>query len=322
MRQTVNPRRVTRYVDLHCDSLTACLDGGEDLYDFSGHVSLEKLKKSGCAMQCFAIFTDGAGAEEKFQRALALYQSYLKRGYLHPVLNFSDYVRARRAGRIASLLTVENLGFTHGDVSRIAALRDCGVRMASLVWNRANEYARPNLVFCGGVPLWESREKRGLTERGRRAVEELNRNRIILDVSHLSDGGVEEALALSRYPVVASHSDCNTVCPVCRNLTDEQIKKIADRGGVIGVNFHRRFVGGGEIFEGLLRHIRHVVSVGGEDAVALGSDFDGIPTVEGMENCLRLQPFFSFLTAHGLPRRVLEKMAERNFLRVLREVVG
>lgn len=305
------------YIDLHCDSLTA----RENFEEERAHVNLEKLKRAGAAAQCFAIYTDGKSAAEDFSRALARYKTLLKKNgeSLSPVLCYDDFIEARKQGKIGAILTVENLGFIGGDVKRIDELKKSGVVMCSLVWNNANLFAYPNLVWKGEAPDFAARNARGLTKLGKEAVEKLNENRIIADVSHLSDGGVKDVLALSKFPVVASHSNAAAVCGVSRNLRDGQIKKIADKGGVIGVNFCKDFLGQGEVFESVLNHIAHIVNVGGEDCIALGSDFDGIPTVDGLEDCTKVPILFEYLCAR-LSYKVVEKLAFSNFLRVLREI--
>ena len=115
------------------------------------------------------------------------------------------------------MLTVENSGFTDGDEAKIKALKDIGVSMASLVWNSENSLAYPNAEI-------KNSGKR-LKERGRRAVELFDGLKIIIDVSHLSDGGVDEILERRKIPLVASHSNARALCGHRRNLTDKQIKK-------------------------------------------------------------------------------------------------
>ncbi len=309
---------------MHCDTLTFCLDRGEDLKNAGGQINLKKLRGAGCALQCFAIFTDGENSAERFESALSLYNRSLSEygELVLPVFSYADYLKAERSGKIAALLTVENLGFIGNDLNKISLLRQKGVRMCSLVWNNANQFAFPNLI-CRGVPAFSEREERGLTPFGRQAVEELNRNGIIIDISHLSDGGADDVLRLSDAPVVASHSNCFTIRAVSRNLTDSQIKKISGKGGVLGVNFCKDFVGGGEdIIGAVCAHIKYLINVGGEDCAALGSDFDGISAPKGLENCLKVPLIFERLRKEGVSLRVIEKFAYGNFLRVLREAAG
>lgn len=312
-----------KYADMHCDTVTVCCDAGGDINGFRGQTNIDKLRESGCSAQCFAIFTEGENSAADFDRYAAFYNANLANNPLIlPVYRFSDLQKAQNEGKIASILTVENLGFTEGRLSVIPALKKAGVHMASLVWNCANCFAYPNLIFKRDMPLFAERERRGLTDLGKDAVRELNNNKIIVDVSHLSDGGVEDVLNISNAPVVASHSNCAAVCNVSRNLTDGQLKKIADGGGVVGLNFCRDFVGGESASESLCLHLKHMIKVGGEDLPALGSDFDGIPPYEELSGCEKVQNLLERFASCGIPERVLEKIACGNFFRVFREVVG
>lgn len=293
------------------------------MFGFAGQINFEKLKSAGCFLQCFALFTEGENAAKDFDKFLAFYnvQSAIA-PHILPVESYSDIEKAEEEGKIAAVLTVENLGFTDGDLSRIPQLKEAGVQMASLVWNNANAYAYPNLVMNGGAPIVEARCALGLTELGREAVAELNKNGIIIDISHLSDSGAEDIFALSSAPVVASHSNCQSVCDVSRNLTDGQLKKIADKGGVVGLNFCRNFVGGSNVFESLYNHYVNMVNAGGENLPALGSDFDGIPPYDEMRDCAKVPELLEYFYGRGVKCGSLEKLARGNFLRVFKEVVG
>lgn len=306
-----------KFIDMHCDTLTVCADNNDDIAVCGLQTNLQSLIKSGYAAQCFAIFTEGATAELDFERYLAFYQNALSAhgDIAAPVLNYADLERCWREGRLGCILTVENLSFTGGDISRLARLKSAGVKMVSLVWNNANAFAYPNLIMENGLPRFEKREGRGLTALGRAAAERLDELKIIIDISHLSDGGALELLDGRKIPLVASHSNAEGECAVSRNLTDGLIKKIAACGGVVGVNYCADFLGG-EAFESVLRHVNYLIKVGGEDLVALGSDFDGIPQVENLETCARVPALFNYLHDNGIPHKILEKLAYKNFLRV------
>ncbi len=312
-----------KYIDLHCDTLTVCRDKGLRLKDCGLQTDFTKLKKSRCAAQCFAVFTEG-GAAERFGDYLAFYcgQTQINDGLVKPVLDYSDLESCIRGEKTGAILTVENLAFIGKDIARLDKLRDGGVRMASLVWNYENELAYPNLKFEDGVPLFAERENRGLKKLGAEAVEKLDSLKIIVDISHLSDGGAEDILKERTVPVVASHSNAAGVCGVCRNLTDGLIRKISDCGGVVGVNFCVDFLGGDGGREMLLMHIRHIINVGGEDVIALGSDFDGIPENPDLKDCTAMPELFDFLSSHGVGGAVAEKLAYKNFARVFKDVCG
>lgn len=326
------------YADMHCDSVTCACNKGENLSVFGGQVNTQKLKESGCAAQCFALFTDGITSAGDFDRFLAFYSAQIAIDpALCPVYSYSDLQNAVNSGKVGAVLTVENLGFIGGDIESIDNFARAGVKMASLVWNNANALAYPNLIMKDGLPDFTAREERGLTDLGKAAAERLNKNRIIIDVSHLSDGGVSDLLEISTAPVVASHSNGAGVCNVSRNLTDAQLKKIADKGGVAGLNFCRAFVidgcaqdelaggnrtSGESVFDWLYRHYINMVKIGGEDLPALGSDFDGIAPYPEMADCTRVEDLLEYFSSRGVKGRALDKFAYGNFARVFKEVVG
>lgn len=313
-----------KYIDMHCDSVTRCFPvGGKP--PFAGQVDAEKLSRAGCMAQCFAIFTEGENAAGDFEKFSAFYFDFLdKNRALTPAYCLADIKKAEKAGGTAAILTVENAGFLGGDISGFSRLKDMGVEMLSLVWNTPNLFAFPNFDISAGKSGRGDIGRSGarLTDIGRAAVEELNRLKIIIDISHLSDGGAEDVLALSEAPVAASHSNAFAVCPSPRNLTDAQLKAIADGGGVVGLNFHKPFLGSGGAFDLILAHYRHIVDVAGEDCPAIGSDFDGIPAYEEMKDCTVMPRLIEFFGRSGVKSSALEKLCYGNFLRVFKEVVG
>lgn len=215
------------YADMHCDTLPVCRDGGHSIRENDLQASLQKLKDGGCAAQCFALFTEGRNSAADFERYLAFYKQTLEEhgDLILPALRASDVSRALKLGKTAAILAVENLGFIGGDVGKLDRLEAEGVRMASLVWNFKNMLASPNLLFKDGEPMFSASNGEGLTPLGRRVCERLDELKIIIDISHLSDGGANEILAGRKIPLVASHSNARGVCGVCRNLDDETIKK-------------------------------------------------------------------------------------------------
>jgi membrane dipeptidase len=289
------------------------------LGNFRGHINLQNLKSSGCIAQCFAVFTEGENAANVYNSALNNFNKTLKDfpDILTFSKNYTDILSAIQSGKCAAILTVENLGFLHGDLAKISQLKAQGVSMASLVWNNQNDFAYPNVQ--SNKPAY--REQKGLKERGRQVIYELQKNKIIIDVSHLSDGGFYDVLNLTQKPFVASHSNCTEVCNVSRNLTDDQIKKLADRGGVMGINFSKNFLGDGG-YQAVLAHVKHAVNVGGEDVISIGSDFDGTTTPNELCGCQKVDGLLNYLLNCGLSPRLVDKFAYANFLRVFREVMG
>lgn len=309
------------YTDLHCDTLTHAKKPGERMYNNRLQADFLRLKAAGCAAQCFAVFLRG-GTSADFYEYVRLFNEQVAENsaVCAPVLSCADLKAAMAAGKLGCILTAENIGFVRSG-EEAALLRSAGVRMASLVWNDENALAYPNLKYAGGAPDFSAREGRGLKPLGREVAAALDGAGIIIDVSHLSDGGLDELLRGRKIPLVASHSDACELHSVSRNLTDGQIKGIAGCGGVAGVNFCNDFLGGDDAMESAVRHIAHIINTGGEDCAAIGSDFDGMPPQRGMESCARMPEFLEKLSAR-FGSRVAEKVACKNFMRVFGAVCG
>ena len=293
-------------VDLHCDTLTAkpCFDG---------QIKLNELRAES-AFQCFAAFTEDENAAAYAAAKRLFYKTFTSENGFAAIRKFGDVAAAQKKELTCCALTCENIGFTGGRLKDICGLKADGVIMASLVWNTENSLAYPNTRADG------RRERRGLKKRGFEILEMLDSLKIIADVSHLSDGGTAQILKNRKIPVVASHSNCNTVCKNARNLTDLQLKSIADCGGVVGVNFYRKFLGGDGNFTAVAAHIKYIIKIAGEDVLSFGSDWDGTPK-SGISICPPHMPeLMRFLQKAGLAPRVLEKLAYKNFLRVFKEV--
>lgn len=284
-----------KIVDMHCDTVSVLLEKermGEkvSLLENSGHFDLKRMKTAGYLLQNFALFVDKNNGADPWEEVCALYEIYkrelqINESLIAPVLQYKDIAANQSAGKLSSLLTVEEGAVCKGELSKLHTLYDMGVRMLTLTWNYPNELGYP--------------KSNGLTERGIEFVTEMERLGMIVDVSHLSDAGFYDVLANTRKPFVASHSNARAVLPCVRNMTDDMIRKLSERGGCMGLNFCVDFLtecgrNGGkpdriDILEAVLHHARHIVDVGGIEVLGLGSDFDGIglnealPGVESME---------------------------------------
>ena len=309
-----------KYIDLHCDALTS-----EGVLQVTG----EKLHKGGCLLQCFAAFI--SVREGRHASALALCDRF------DELCQREDYHIVRRASDIAedavnAMLTVEEGGAIEGDLEKLKMLYSRGVRMMTLTWNHPNEIGYPNFpdyegLKTGCVPFTARERERGLTPFGFEAAAYMQELGMLIDVSHGSDRLFFDVAQLSKtsgIPFVASHSGADTVCPFARNLTDEEIKTLADCGGVIGLDFCADFLSTETSAEGqrraILAHARHILNVGGEDVLALGSDFDGIPENAYMKDASRMPDLFlEFERAFG--GRITEKIARKNAERVFLDVL-
>jgi membrane dipeptidase len=194
-------------------------------------------------------------------------------------------------------------------------LYDRGVRALTLTWNFPNALGYPNTEF--------THADRGLTRFGQRIVEKMKDMGMVTDVSHLSDQGFWDAADILQGPFVASHSNARAVHHHPRNLTDPQIRAVAELGGVIGLNFCAWFLDGSEhmTLEAFLRHFEHVYRVGGSEVLALGTDFDGITNTVELEGCQGMPKLEAALRQAGYSATVIEKAMYRNALRVFRDTL-
>jgi membrane dipeptidase len=166
-------------------------------------------------------------------------------------------------------------------------------------------------------------DPQGLTPFGRQVVQEMNSLGMVVDVSHLAPKGFWDVIEISSAPIIASHSNAKVLCPHRRNLEDDQIKAIIEKGGVIGMTFVPYFIGEGKItIPHLLRHIDHILSLGGEDHIGLGSDFDGISIT--MEDLRSGSDYPKLLQAldQEYGHDITAKICGKNFLRVYKQVLS
>ena len=168
----------------------------------------------------------------------------------------------------------------------------------------------------------EYREK-GLTDFGREVVHKMNELGMLVDVSHISDGGFYEIAKISSKPIIATHSNSRAMMNHSRNLTDDMIKVLANKGGVTGINFFHLFLSdkSESKLEDMVRHIKHIVNVGGIDVVSLGSDFDGIDSKVEIEDISQMGKLYEPLKKEGFSEDDIEKIYYKNALRVIKEVL-
>ncbi len=261
---------MTFYADLHCDTLWRCYERRTTLDD----PSLQLTRKPPFRhLQTYAVYIpDGTEDPYRYFRAVYAYAEEMMRRYPEMVLcrSAKEIDAAFAAGKTPYLYSVENGGFfgkDHEKNRKIAKeLKKKGIAFLSLCYNQGN-------ALAGGV-LSDA----GLSEWGRDAALLLAEAGIALDISHLNRPSADALLAMSELSVVATHSDCYALVPQKRNLTDEQIKALIARKGLMGINFFPPFLNrsGEASVRDVLEHIRHVVQLGGEEILAFGSDFDGI----------------------------------------------
>jgi len=282
--------------DLHCDTLTRCVKFGEDLAHATGHVGLARSKCFGAWAQVFAVFVPdslrGSAAADYCDECIDFYRSQLR-----------DITRVCR-----SVLAIENGNALMGDLRRLDVLAQKQVKLITLTWNGENELG----YGAGCCPA------AGLKAFGVRAVKRMFELNIHPDVSHLNRAGFWQVARLGKQagrPLVATHSCCAAVQPHCRNLTDEQLRAIFASGGLVGLCLYPEFLGGAGDAQAVAQHLEHLRKLGGEDHIALGSDFDGCTlhaSLAGMEHLPNLN---ADLGRMGFSKALLEKFFWSNAAR-------
>ncbi len=316
-----------KLIDLHCDTLLGIVHG-ENINLKSNHlcVDLEKMKQADSMAQFFACFINMRRfqGEDRWNRGYEYAMNMIARGKKEFVDNSQKIALARsyeellhneNSGKISAFLTVEEGGIIDGKMENLEALYGEGVRLITLTWNEENCLAFPN-----------SDDKdimnRGLKPFGIEVVERMNDLGMLVDVSHLSDGGFWDVLKYSKKPVVASHSNARALCRHRRNLTDEMIHALAEQGGVSGINFYPCFLtdNAKATVDDLAHHIERMYRLGGEDFVAMGTDFDGFDDGElDIKHLGQMEILYDALKKRRFNDTQLEKFWFKNAMRVIKE---
>ena len=246
------------YIDMHCDTLAkAAAQQKKTAGELRNTmVDAKRLHQCGAKAQFFAMFlqqkreenwsdpglayteknnlwyTD-AEIRKQMQDMYEVYQNTMETcsDIIAPAYNYEGLQCNWRQGKVSAFLTVENGCIVDGKMERIDKLYQMGVRLITLTWNDDNCFGHPHAKEAERMQL-------GLTPFGRKAVTYMAELGILVDVSHLSDGGFYDVAELVRGPFVASHSNCRELAPATRNLTDDMIRVLAEHGGVAGLNFY------------------------------------------------------------------------------------
>ena len=325
-----------KVIDMHCDTISELQNVGmhQNLNKNELCVDLERLRKSETWIQSFACFTDagkyssGGGYGEKFSHEvwekawteIIMLLDSLKGEESEQFQIFHTRKEAEQCKHIVyGLATVEEGGVLNGKLERLEQLYNKDVRLITLTWNYEN---------CIGFP--NSRERavmeRGLKPFGINVIEQMNERKMLIDVSHLSDGGFWDCIHHSKTPVIASHSNARALCYHPRNLSDEMLRALSEKGGVAGLNFYPIFLqeDGQVTTADIARHAKYMIETAGEDVVAIGTDFDGFETDirEGyISHVGQMELVWDACKAAGITERQLEKICWKNAWRVMKDVL-
>lgn len=269
------------FFDLHCDTAYEMYVKNKEFKNNNLAVSSEKGKCFDKWTQTFAIWI-----EDTKENPFLFYKNAL------------SHLKTNLCGKVNPLFAVEGGSVIGNDIDLLYELKKDGIKFLTLTWNGEN-------LIAGG-----SKSDKGLTNFGKSVIKEMNKIGIAVDVSHLNDksfyGVIDKADKL-----LVTHSNCRSICNHKRNLTDEQIKMIAEKNGIIGLNFYPEFLGN-NFFEDIYRNIYHLCEMGFENNIAIGSDFDGADMPKEMTDISKIPDLYYELLNKGLPERLLYKIFYKN----------
>lgn len=274
------------FLDLHCDTLYEAYTKNKSLLNGDLHVNFEKISRFENYVGCFAIWIPDELSEDKsFEFFKNIIRFYQKNKYL----NFNKKAKI--------ILTLEGTKCIGEDLSRIKFIKDCGIRIVTLTWNGSYRVGDGCMV----------KNARGLSDFGKLVVEELEKNQIIIDLSHASEKLFYDVCSISTKPVIVSHSNSRTICNNPRNLTDDQFKTITKKGGVVGVNFCRYFVSKkpNPTLKDLRAHIEHFMSLGEKNSICIGSDFDGTDIIDQINDVTSIEKMLGLVDSNILYNRIV-----------------
>ncbi len=346
-----HPSRVGIF-DAHCDTAMKVLDGATGFIAGDGplHVTLPAMETAAVGVQVFAccVVSERHPGREKdrAERMIATIEAMADaaNGRMRIARTAADLREAFIDGPIAAVIGLEGADPLEGRAEQLRRFVDLGVRNVIFAW-QDNPFS--GTAFGMNTPL---------THEGERLLGLAEELKVMVDVSHLSDAAFEDVCGAAVRPFIASHSNCRALCPHRRNLTDEMIRSLADRGGVMGINLapafldpeiHRRqtplfetsrLPGTSEAekdrlrseatslprpsIDWVVRHVQHAIDVGGEGCVGLGGDLDGIEqTPEGIGGIADYVELVRRLRAARFTDRQLAKLCHGNFLRVFEDVL-
>lgn len=311
--------------DCHCDTLTELYNKNASLYKNEQHFDIKRQIALGGGLQFCAIYvpTEVFRYQGGLRYTLCLLDKYnqeIKK--LHE--NGIDVLQVRTAEdagnvlkhKAATLLAIEEGGAIDGSLEALRCLYELGVRAMTLTWSNRNDIA-------DGIN--EEATGSGLTLFGKQVVAEMNRLGMLVDVSHISTAGFWSVIETSTKPIIATHSNAKSLCHHPRNLNDEQIKALAQNGGLAGITFAGQFLEEdwrNACIESVYKHIDYMLNlIGNDDHIGFGSDFDGIShppyNIQGVQD---YKPLIEYLSKY-YSDETINKITHQNVINLLQKVL-
>lgn len=311
--------------DCHCDTLTELYNKNASLYENEQHFDIKRQIALGGGLQFCAIYvpTEVFRYQGGLRYTLCLLDKYnheLKK--LHESgIDVLEVRTAEDAGNVlkhkaATLLAIEEGGAIDGSLEALRCLYELGVRAMTLTWSNRNDIA-------DGIN--EEATGSGLTLFGKQVVAEMNRLGMLVDVSHISTAGFWSVIETSTKPIIATHSNAKSLCSHPRNLNDEQIKALAQNGGLAGITFAGQFLEEdwrNACIESVYKHIDYMLNlIGNDDHIGFGSDFDGIShppyNIQGVQDYKSLIEYLSKYYSD----ETINKITHQNVINLLQKVL-
>ena len=295
-----------QFFDLHCDTIYRCEVEKEPLYDNNFHISLKKAKQYSPWVQCFAIWIPnnvrGIKALELFNNCLKKFNKEIEDNskFMLKCTSNIDFQKVLQTGKNGAILTIEGGAALNGDVNNLYYFKECGVRIITLTWNGSCEIGDGSNVL----------NSKGITVFGKEVIKKMDELNIIIDISHASDRLFYDVIELINKPFIATHSNSRTICNHKRNLTDEQFKIIRDFDGLVGVNLCKNFLrlSGEADFSDIDKHIDHFLSLGGENIISMGCDFDGADVPYDVKGIESIELIYEYLLKKNYSESILKKI--------------
>jgi membrane dipeptidase len=310
-----------RFIDFHCDTAYVLFKNKvKTLKDNDLKVNIKKLKKGEALGQFFALFIDDKENIDNFETCLSMLNN-LKSDFnkskddIKLCRGYNDYIDNKIKGKISGFLTIEGGEAIKDNLDNINFFKEQGVSLITLTWNYKNNIGYPNYKY--------TYKDKGLKKFGIDAIERMNDLGMIIDVSHLSDGGFYDVLKYSKKPFVASHSNSRFITNHSRNLTDDMIKKLSSKGGVLGINFCSSFLGKSKIarIDDMIKHIKHIKNIGGVECISIGTDFDGIENEVEIKDSSEMEKLYYSLVREKFTIDEIEKIFYKNTERIIKDIL-
>ncbi len=310
-------------IDLHNDVLEVMVSDPNyhlaDLHTYN-HTDIPRLQMGGVDVQFFSIWVNPSTYTHYFDQAIVMRdllssELTLNQGSIAQARTMQQALQINNQNKIAAVIGVEGGHHIEESMDKLLQLYNAGMRYLTITWNNSTNWA---------ISAKDPRTlTQGLSEFGRQVIRKLDSLGVIIDVSHVGIKTIQDILAVTTNPIVATHSGARSVYNHYRNLYDSQIQDIAKSGGVVGVVFYPYFLNGSSnsSIDDVLKHIDHIVKLVGTNYVSIGSDFDGIEvTPTGLEDVTKFPDLTLALLQHGYTETEVAKFLGGNFKRVFEKV--